>query len=37
LTQPKRPDALHVDPLTWGVVSVHPIPGAAPKGPVTPL
>jgi len=37
LTQPKRPDALHVDPLTWGVVSVHPIPGAAPKGPGTPL
>lgn len=37
LTQPKRPDALHVDPLTWGVVSVHPIPGTLPKGPITPL
>ncbi len=37
LPQPKRPDALQVDPLTWGVVSVHPIPGAPPKGPGNPL
>lgn len=37
LPQARQADALQADPLTWGLVSIHPIPGTPPQGPAHPL